>query len=239
VRGWTWVAAACCCVVGWSGDAFGQTSDVADKLFRQAVDYMKTGDFASACPILERSYQMDPKDGTLFTLANCRDREGKLLAALGHYRAYLRAFGSMTGATKQKHAERAATAKAQLEALEPVLPKVKFVWETPPPPESKIIVDGIEFRAATLDVLLPLDPGTHKIVVQLPGEPDRTRTVTLEKGGSTIIDLTPKKPETVDPNQSGNAASGGKKTGPVVRKRDPGKVAGFIGIGIGVAGLAA
>lgn len=239
-RAWTWAIVASCCLLAWPSDSFGQASAVADKLFHQAVDYMKAGDFASACPLLERSYQMDPKDGTLFTLANCRDHEGKLVAAVGHYRAYLRAFAAMTGVTRQNHAERAATAKAQIEAIEPVLPKVKFVWETPPPPESKIIVDDVEFRAATLDVLLPLDPGTHRIVVQLPGEPDRTRTVTLAKGGSTIIDLTPAKPTAVDVShvvtQNGTGAE--KKPRPIaVRKHDPAKIAGFVGVGVGAAGL--
>jgi len=150
----------------------------------------------------------------------------------------LRAFEKRTGTTRQKHKERATTAEARVAGIDLLLPKVKFVWETPPAPESKIIVDGVEFQAATLDVLLPLDPGTHQIVIKLPGEPDRTRTVTLAKGGSTIIDLTPAKPEADDKSAGGTGNVKRPTTGPQKRKVDPTRVAGFVGIGLGVAGLA-
>ncbi len=236
---WSWAVAASSCVLVWSSASFGQAPAVAEKLFQQAVEYMKAGDFPGACPLLDRSYQLDPKDGTLFTLANCRDLEQKLTVAVGHYRAYIRSFEKMLGATRQKHQERATKAETRITEIEAILPKVKFVWETPPAPESKIIVDGVEFRAATLDVLLPLDPGTHKIVVQLIGEPDRTRIVTLAKGGSTIIDLTPGKPKD-DTLANSTDPKGGKKTGAGGDKKrtvDPMKVAGFAGIGLGAAGL--
>lgn len=234
---WSWAALACTSVLVWSNASFGQADAVAEKLFRQAVDYMKAGDFPSACPLLDRSYQLDPKDGTLFTLANCRDREEKLTAALGHYRAYLRAFEKMTGATRQTHQTRATTAQERIAALEADVPKVKFVWETAPPRESKVIVDGVEFRADTLDVLLPLDPGTHKIEIQIPGESSRTRTLTLSKGGSTIIDLTPAKPK--DPDEDGPAGTGPiRKARPVATKKtDPRLIVGFASIGLGAAGL--
>lgn len=236
---WSCAVAACAWVFVWSNDALGQASAIAEKLFVQAVDYMKAGDFPSACPLLERSYQLDPKDGTLFTLADCRDHEGKLTIASGHYRAYLRIYDKMTGTTKLKHKERATNAEARIAELEALLPKVKFVWETAPPPESKILVDGVEFRADTLDVLLPLDPGTHQIVIQIPGEPNRTRTVTLAQGGSSIIDLTPAKPKEPDPNAVG-PNKGPDNKGPVAKpnKMDPTRVAGFVSLGLGVAGLA-
>lgn len=237
---WSWAVAACTGALLWSNDSFGQASAVAEKLFRQAVDYMKAGDFASACPMLDRSYQLDPKDGTLFTLANCRDREEKLTLAAGHYRAYLRAFEKMMGATRQQHKARADIATGRVAEIEAVLPKIKFVWETPPPKESKIYVDGDEFLASTLDVLLPLDPGTHKIVIQLPGEPERTRMVTLEKGGSTIIDLTPAKPQDTATKPVGPARL--RLADPKYAKTakvDPVRVAGFVGMGLGVTGLIA
>lgn len=227
--------AFCAGVLVWANDSFGQASTVAEKLFRQAVDYMQANDFASACPLLDRSYQLDPKDGTLQALADCRDHQGKLTLAVGHYRAYLRAYEKMQGAVRQKHKDRAEKAEARVAEIDAILPKVKFVWETPPDPESKIVVDGVEFRASSLDVLLPLDPGEHKIIIQLPGEPARTRVVTLAAGGSTIVDLTPAKPH--DDTGNGTATgpkpvAGGKKT-----KLNPTRIAGFVGLGLGAAGI--
>ncbi len=111
---WSWAAAVSTCVLVWSSASFGQADAVAEKLFRQAVEYMNAKDFPSACPLLDRSYQLDPKDGTLFTLAQCRDLEGKLTAAVGHYRAYMRGFEKMLGATRLKHQERATKAEVRI-----------------------------------------------------------------------------------------------------------------------------
>jgi hypothetical protein len=237
---WSWAALACTSMLVWSNVSYGQSEVIADKLFQQARDLMTASDFAAACPLLERSYQLDPKDGTLHTLANCRDGEQKLTAALGHYRAYLRAYGKMTGMAKFKHQSRADNAQERITALEAEIPKVRFIWETAPPPESKIVVDGVEFRADTLDALFPLDPGTHQIVVQIPGEPSRNRTVTLAKGGSTIIDLTPVKPKEPDENKDVGTGPGVvRKPKPVLTKKtDPLTIVGFTGLGLGVVGLA-
>lgn len=236
---WSWAIACGLSLLVASRDSHGQAAVLADKLFRQAVDYMNAGDFSAACPLLERSYQFDPKDGTLFTLANCRDLEGKLVAAAGHYRAYLLTYEKMTGATRQKHKERGDKAQQRVGEIDSILPNIKLVWETAPSPDAKIIVDGVEFRADTLDVLLPLDPGNHVIVIKLPGEPDRTRTITLEKGGSTIIDLTPAKPSDEDATTKVNIVKQKKVITPKARKAEPMKVAGFVGIGMGAAGLVA
>lgn len=235
---WSWAALACTSVLLGSTASFGQSEVIADKLFQQARDHLTAGNFAAACPLLDRSYQLDPKDGTLHALANCRDGEQKLSAALGHYRAYLRAYDKMTGATKFKHQSRAANAQERIAAIDAEIPKVKFVWETAPPPESKVSVDGVEFQADTLNILLPLDPGTHQIIIQIPGEETRTRTVTLAKGGSTIIDLTPAKPK--DPDDGGSVGTGPIRKGrPEVKKKtDPRAIVGFAGLGLGVAGLA-
>lgn len=235
---WSWAALACTSVLIWSNASFGQSEVIADKLFQQARDYMTAGNFTAACPLLDRSYQLDPKDGTLHALANCRDSEQKLTVALGHYRAYLRAYEKMTGAVKFKHQSRAVNAQERITAIEAEIPKVKFVWETAPPPESKVFVDDVEFRADTLDILLPLDPGTHQIVIQIPGEEKRTRTVVLAKGGSTIIDLTPVKPK--EPDEGGSVGTGPiRKVRPVTTKKtDPRAVIGFAGIGLGAVGLA-
>jgi hypothetical protein len=227
----------------WSSMAHAQAADVAKKLLDEARRSNDAGNVSAACSLLDRAYQLDAKDGILYARADCRDREGKISAAVGLYEAYLRTFARMTGAPRQSHAERAAIAESRVKELGPLVPMVKFIWAEPPPAETKILIDGVEFPVVTLDAKLPLEPGPHEIIVKLPGEPERKRTVTLSKGDSTVVDLTPLSESALE------ALKGPKKTnvkvGPVKPKSgatggaDPWKIGGFVGVGLGVMGIVA
>lgn len=222
--------------------AHAQAADVAKKLLDEAKTLKDEGKLAEACPLLDRAYEMDAKDGLLFARADCRDQQRKIAAAVNLYEAYLRSFSRMTGPTKKSHADRAAAAEARVNELRPLVPMVKFVWAEPPPPETKIIVDKVEFRASTLDVRLPLEPGTHEIAVIFPGEPERLRTVTLAEGGSTIVDLTPIDAKTDDPQKPTTKTNIPKSTKPKPASKskvDPWAVGGFVGVGLGVVGVVA
>jgi hypothetical protein len=232
--------AACASSFFWSTTAHAQATEIAKKLLDEAKTLREAGKISAACPLLDRSYQLDAKDGVLFARADCRDNERKIVAAVSLYEAYLRAYSRMTGATRTNHASRAAIADARIKELQPLVPMVKFIWAEKPPEDTLIKVDGEEYRASTLESKLPLEPGTHEIVILLPGEKERRRTVTLAEGGSTVVDLTPLPPE--DPNKGPNGPGNGPHFGgpKLDTKRsgvDPLKVGGFIGIGLGVAGI--
>lgn len=70
--------------------ARAQSADIASSLFQQARTKMENGELTAACPLLDECFRQDPKPGTLFTLANCRDRDDKLAAASGRYGEYVR-----------------------------------------------------------------------------------------------------------------------------------------------------
>lgn len=238
------LAAACC----WSTPAHAQASDIAKRLLDEAKTLKDDGKIADACSLLDRSYELDAKDGVLFARADCRDKEGKIAAATQLYEAYLRAYSRMTGTTRENHAERAAQAETRTKELGPRVPMIKFYWAEPPPGDTKIIVDKREFRASMLESRLPLEPGKHVIVVLLPGKPERRRTITLTEGGSTIVDLSPhptmsQLPAAVDMAKLlGSIKAGNTSANESVlpaRKTDSGKIAGFIGVGLGVCGIAA
>lgn len=226
----------------WATPAFAQAADLAKKLVAEAKTLKDAGKLSEACSTLDRAYEMDAKDGILFARADCRDQERKIAQAVNLYEAYLRSYGRMTGPTKKSHADRAASAEARLNELRPLVPMIKFVWAQQPPPETKIVVDKIEYHASTLDVRLPLEPGTHEIIVLLPGEPERRRTVTLAEGGSTIVDLTPLEAKPVEENKIEvvpRRTPLSKPKAPEKQKLDPWAVGGFVGVGVGGAGLIA
>lgn len=229
--------------------AYAQATDIATRLLEEAKQLNQEGKLAEACPLLDRSYVHDAKDGVLFARADCWDQVNKIAKAAQLYAAYFRAYNRMTGTTKDNHAERAAIAEKRIEELTPRIPTIKFIWADAPPPNTKIRVDGDEYPASTLESRLPLEPGPHEIVVQLPNEPERLRKVTLTEGNSTIVDLTP-----LPPQKTPDAISLDKLLAPdklttrpvAVKPRnvadstvDVGKISGFVGLGLGAAGVVA
>lgn len=229
----------------WATPARAQATTIAKKLLEEARNLKENGKIAEACPLLDRSYELDAKDGVLFARADCRDAENKIATAVGLYQAYLRAYSRMTGATKENHAERAAHAEERIKVLTPRVPMIKFVWAETPPSATTILVDGSEYRAFMLENLLPLEPGTHVVVVRIPGEVERQRTLTLTEGSSTIVDLTPlpptpTAPKPVDLQKLLPIFHPPSSPPPVVvppRGVDRAKVGGFLSVAMGVSGI--
>lgn len=231
---------ACLVPLGWSTGAHAQAADIAKKLLEEAKSAKDTGEIPKACRLLDRAYELDPKEGLLFARADCRDNENKIAAAVILYEAYLRAFSRMTGPIRANHTVRAEAADARLKELTPRVPMLKFLRSDKTPDETKINVDGVEYQASMLESRLPLEPGTHVIVVVLPGEPERRRTVTLAEGGSLIVDVTPLPPETppVPPKPPPNQPKKPKpKIGKPKGRIDSMKIGGFVGVGLGAAGV--
>ena len=57
------------------------TTGTATALFDEAVALMDRGKLAEACPKFARSNELSPNGGTLFALAECYERSGKVASA--------------------------------------------------------------------------------------------------------------------------------------------------------------
>lgn len=210
-----------------------QAPDVASSLFQQARTKMEAGDFTAACPLLDESYRQDPKPGTLFTLANCRDRQGKLATASGRYGEYIRLVDAMgQPAERKRHAERRTIAEQRIKELEREVPTVKLVWQGGFPQDLKVRIDNVELSPTTMNLALPFDPGEHVIVLQRPGVADFSRRLELKQASSVVVDLStwenPKSPGAVDANVTDVQPTGSH----------PRRKAGFVLLGVGGAGIA-
>src|SRR5262249_43347029 len=58
----------------------------AEKAFEEGRDLFRAGKYADACVRFEQSEQLDPQMGTLFNLAQCDEKIGKLASAIVAYR---------------------------------------------------------------------------------------------------------------------------------------------------------
>jgi hypothetical protein len=66
--------------------ASAQPEASAEALFDRGLRDMQSGNYDKGCPALAESHRLDPRLGTLFTLAECEAQWGKTGSAVAHYR---------------------------------------------------------------------------------------------------------------------------------------------------------
>lgn len=139
----------------------------ADEAFERGRALMTAGKIAEACAAFEDSLRLDFQYGTLFNLAQCDARRGKLATALAAYR---RIAGEDTA-----NATRAARARELAAALEPRVPHLRITLTGG---TAQVTLDG-----APIDIAGPLavDLGAH--VVAAGGA---QRSVTVANEGDTV-----------------------------------------------------
>jgi hypothetical protein len=217
-----------------AGPLFAQDPAAAQALFDRGVLELEAGRFDQACPALAESHRLDPLPGTLFALAECEAKAGKLASAVGHYQDYLGLMSRMTPEQLERHAERAATARARVEALRPSVPTLTLV--VPPGAPSALVVerDGVALHGPALGMALPVDPGEHVVVTRLPGGGERRVALTLVPGEARRVEL--ELPAAAAPEPARSAAPASARDGEQRTLRTWGWALGAVGLSGVIAG---
>ncbi len=153
---------------------------IAEKLFREGQDLLeasKTDDSKThlACEKFAESERLRPALGTLLNLAVCHEKEKKTASAWAEYT-------EVAGqATRAGQSDRAQFATQHAAALEPQLCRLRLEMSAPPL-STEVKIDGQPLGAAIWGTDIPLDPGTHSVVVSAPGKQPWLRTITLGPG---------------------------------------------------------
>jgi hypothetical protein len=161
-----------------SGVARADDPAAADALFRQARDEVAAGRFAQACPRFIESYRLEPAPGTLLNLADCEEHVGQLAEALEQWQRALD--------TLPKGDDRITYVRDRLDRLKPRVPHLVLRTVSP---SAVVVLDGVDLRAAALGVPIPVNPGTHTIVVRSPGHEDRSYSAPLAEGATVEMDV--------------------------------------------------
>lgn len=210
----------------------------ADRLFTTAVEEVRHHPTPSTCANLTRSQKLAPRPGTLFALARCEERLGRIASAVAHYRAYLASWpaGSETalgdeGEAGRVRAQHIRLAQGCIEALTPLLPMLTLRVSTTSPAPVSLSMDGEVLPRTIVGVPLPVDPGVHTLRASHPGGPSLTQEVKLDSGDRQILVLVvPPLLRTHAPAEARRAPEGK----PTSRLR----AAGFAAFAIGGAALA-
>jgi hypothetical protein len=230
-------------------NAAAQDTATAGALFDKGVADMEAKHFASACPAIEESQRIDPRPGTLFTLAECLAQWGKAASAVARYQEYVDLVPLLAPQQQARHRDRLATARAQITKLKPTVPTLTLVLAASAPAGTTVTRNGEALGSAALGLALPVDPGEYEIVTRAPGVPDRQTRVTLELGDVKRLELEtgaaapkPNVPPEAPPAAPA-AAVGVEKKVPAESPRAPAsgsgrRTAAYVAGGVGIAGIA-
>jgi hypothetical protein len=97
-----------------------------------------------------------------------------------------------------------------------------------------VLRDGVEQRAASLGIAVPVDPGKHEIVLRAPGHTESRVSVTVAEGENTELALELGAPLV----GAGEVSSGTSERPPAQAGGSSQKTLGFVLGGVGVAGIA-
>jgi hypothetical protein len=150
---------------------------LATELFERGRALLAEGKTTEACAQFGESQRLDPSPGTLLNLANCHEQEGKTATAWSEFNE------ALAVAERSGQADRVAFAKRHIDALVPRLARLVIV--IPPEldaPDLEIARDGSPLAHVVVGTEMPIDPGSHAIVVKRRGFEPWTTTVTIGDG---------------------------------------------------------
>jgi hypothetical protein len=210
--------------------ARAQDATDAEVLFDAGLAKMKEGHYDKACPTIEESFKIEPLPGTLFTLAECWRKAGKLTSALARYEEYLRNFEHMSPGQKAKQRGRNALAQQAVDELKSTIPQLTIHLESKAPVGTVVERDGVRIGGPMLDKPLPVDPGEHMISARAPDGRRVEKKLSLAIGQRKQVDLV----------LSSTTAAGAEPGGIPEDERAPSssqKTIGYVVAGVGAAGL--
>jgi hypothetical protein len=236
-----WVAAllAAAVTIGVAPVARAQSLDpaAATELFRQGRAAMTNGDYAAACPRFAESMRLDAKVGTALNLADCEEHLGQLASAHAQLQRAI-------DLARAQHDDRLGLAEEHFAALDRRVPRLTITLAAGAPADVTVKRDDVPLGPGSLGTALPVDPGTHRIVVTATGFEARTFPVELTEGQSSQLEVSPgpRIAEAVLPPPASAPSTVSVQTVPPRPETAPAPRAssrtwGWIAGGVGVAGV--
>ena len=188
MRIWVPVALVVCSL---SGRAKAGDKAAAQAAFDQGKALEKSGKWADACPMFEKSQANDPELGTEFNLADCDEHVGKLASAWAAYTEL--AQRDTNPGRKAESAKRAA-------AIQPRL--IKLLISVRSPVAGLKVTRNGEDVSQSVGIESPVDPGEYEIGASADGYKPWSVKVSAKQEGGTVQVTVPeleKLPENAKP----------------------------------------
>jgi len=202
------IALSCSTNVAFADDDADPNAAQSDQLFNEGRDLMAKGQYAQACPKFEESHKLRPGIGTLFNLADCHEKLGKLVDAYTEFQEVVERTKAALQPDREKIAEdRVAAPEKKLSKLVITVPSTTL--------RVTISLDNVALTPDRINVPLVVPAGDHAIKATTDrdnGEPFET-TVTLPGNGVTTTVAIPVAPGAKMKRNTGMLVAGGILTG--------------------------
>lgn len=206
----------------------------ARTLFREGLALSAASNFAAALAKFQAVAQVKMTAQVAFNIAECQERLGKLVAALGNYRLALQS------ATETGASEVVREAPGRITSLEERIPKLTI--ERGARAEAAVIaLDGVEIGAAQIGVPIPVDPGPHAVTALVGGKEVARETITLDEAASESVRIAVPAAASADAPVDDAPQAGERAPRDGGSSKTPGMVVaslGAVSLGVGVTMLA-
>lgn len=160
------LAATFAAQVAAAGEPTPTELEAARRLYAQAMDDERKGDWTGALAKLERVGTVRMTASTRLHMGICEEKLGHLVAALSHYQA------AESQAAMDNKPEVATAAKAPIQRLQAKLPKLTVVVPPALAQSAKdldVLLDGKPMARGLYGIEIRVDVGPHKIEATAPG----------------------------------------------------------------------
>ena len=160
-------------------------SAAAEALFQRGREAMSEGHYDEACAAFEESLRLERAVGAVMNLAVCEEKRGHLARAWECWERAVRMLSNTDPRWK--------FAEGRRDKLKEQVPRLAIYLEKDAPDGISVVRDGILLEKASWGVPLPVDPGSHRIVVSAPGREPRVyqRELTVGKVDNIVVAVGP------------------------------------------------
>ena len=164
-------------------------ADPASALKQEGLKAAKDKNWDVARERFEQSYALDPRPLTLFNLAVAQEHTDRLVEARASYTGFLDQPATGESEPFRKIARTAIT------ALDGAIPTLQIHAA------GLVAGDAVELdgRAVTSDAAVPLDPGSHTVIIRRAGAAVAQRSVVLARGARDNVEIAAPVPPPVPP----------------------------------------
>jgi len=205
----------------------------ARELYREGKELRQKGDLRGALERFKAAHGYGQTPVTGLELGKTHLQLGELVEA----REVLLSIARIKVASDETEKSAAArTEAAELaEQIRPRIPTlvVKVLGVKPDDP-AQVVVDGANTPVVSLSSMRKINPGEHEVVVRADGREEK-RSVTLSESETKELEI---EINDASPKLTGDAAAQGDGTAASAAGKRPLHVVTWIGLGVGVAGIA-
>ena len=224
----------------WSSEAGAQTDEAragARAAATQGLKALQEGRYQDAVDLCTRAESLMHAPTHLLLIARAQNKLGHLVEAQEAYIKIER--DHLDPKAPRAFVDAQAAAADERAALAPRVPTMKVTVEGADANDVQLTLDGNPFPAALVGMASPINPGSHTLAARSPAATAEPVTVAVAEGARETVTMTMKPLAVAESAAEPPVANDLPPSEEPASNHAGLRAAGWIGLGVGVAGLAA